>query len=339
MFDTREAVAEQAQSLGAEFLRVEMEESGEGGGGYAKEMSPEFIEAEVRQTETQKRSRTAVTRSEGGAMRSVRSWKHPVCAQMALFRQQAKDVDIIISTALIPGKKAPLLITKDMVASMKPGSVTVDLAAEQGGNIETTQKNEVITTANGVTCVGYCDLPSRLPTQASTLYSNNISKFLLSMGPFTGAPPPSLARCSSTLHVGKDVRVLSSARASVRCERAMAHGERAERTAGEKGAFFIDDKDDAVRQSTVLLGGELKWPPPPLPAPPPPPPRPEPEAPPDPAEVAYKATTTTVLGLTALVAAVMGLGFVSPSTHPILPRNPCSDTPAIHHTGVHTLAR
>ena len=108
---------------------------------------------------------------------------------MALFKKQAQEVDIIISTALIPGKKAPLLITKDMVDVMKPGSVTVDLAAEMGGNVETTQKNKVIKTANGVTCVGYCDLPSRLPTQASTLYSNNISKFLLSMGPFTGAPP------------------------------------------------------------------------------------------------------------------------------------------------------
>ena len=107
--------------------------------------------------------------------------------QMELFKKQAKDVDIIISTALIPGKKAPLLITKDMVDVMKPGSVTVDLAAEAGGNIETTQKDKVITTSNGVTCIGYTDLPSRLATQSSTLYSNNISKFLLSMGPFTGA--------------------------------------------------------------------------------------------------------------------------------------------------------
>lgn len=106
---------------------------------------------------------------------------------MALFRQQAKDVDIIISTALIPGKKAPLLITREMVHSMRPGSVTVDLAAEMGGNVETTSPGEVITTENGVTCIGFTDMPSRLATQASTLYSNNISKFLLSMGPFTGA--------------------------------------------------------------------------------------------------------------------------------------------------------
>ena len=112
---------------------------------------------------------------------------------MALFKKQAADVDIIISTALIPGKKAPLLITQEMIDVMKPGSVTVDLAAETGGNIQTTVKNKVITTPNGVTCIGYTDLPSRLATQASTLYSNNISKFLLSMGPFTGARAPPAA--------------------------------------------------------------------------------------------------------------------------------------------------
>ena len=112
---------------------------------------------------------------------------------MALFKKQAQDVDIIISTALIPGKKAPLLITKEMVSLMKPGSVTVDLAAEMGGNVETTEPGKVIKTENGVTCVGYTDLPSRLATQSSTLYSNNISKFLLSMGPFTGAPRLALA--------------------------------------------------------------------------------------------------------------------------------------------------
>jgi hypothetical protein len=104
---------------------------------------------------------------------------------MALFAAQAKDVDIIISTALIPGKKAPLLVTRDMVESMRPGSVTVDLAAEQGGNIETTTPGQVVKHGD-VTCIGYTDLPSRLATQASTLYSNNISKFLLSAGPFTG---------------------------------------------------------------------------------------------------------------------------------------------------------
>ena len=145
-FDTREAVKEQVQSFGAEFLEVNVKESGEGTGGYAKEMSKEFIEAE-----------------------------------MALFTKQAKEVDIIISTALIPGKPAPKLISKEMVESMKDGSVVVDLAAEAGGNIATTVPGE-LTVHKGVTHIGYTDLPSRLPTQSSTLYGNNISKFLLSIG-------------------------------------------------------------------------------------------------------------------------------------------------------------
>jgi len=143
-FDTRPAVKEQIESLGGEFLTVEIEESGDGGGGYAKEMSPEFIAAE-----------------------------------MALFAKQCKEIDILISTALIPGKKAPVLFSKEMIESMKPGSVVVDLAAEMGGNIETTVPGELSKHA-GVTHVGYTDLPSRLPTQASTLYANNISKLLLS---------------------------------------------------------------------------------------------------------------------------------------------------------------
>jgi len=102
-FDTRAAVKEQVESMGAEFLTINLEESGEGGGGYAKEMSPAFIQAE-----------------------------HD------LFAKQAKEVDVIISTALIPGKKAPLLVLKEHIESMKPGSVVVDLAAESGGNIEVT---------------------------------------------------------------------------------------------------------------------------------------------------------------------------------------------------------
>ncbi|KAI0797960.1 PNTB-domain-containing protein [Abortiporus biennis] len=145
-FDTRSAAREQVQSLGAEFLEVSVKESGDGAGGYAKVMSKEFIEAE-----------------------------------MALFMEQAKDVDIIITTALIPGKPAPKLITKEMVAAMKQGSVIVDLAAETGGNCELTKPGELNIT-NGVTVIGYTDLPSRLPTQSSTLYSNNITKFLLSIG-------------------------------------------------------------------------------------------------------------------------------------------------------------
>ena len=146
-FDTRAAVREQVQSLGAEFIEVTgVKESGEGTGGYAKVMSTEFIEAE-----------------------------------MALFAKQCKEIDILISTALIPGKPAPKLISQEMVESMKDGSVVVDLAAEAGGNIATTKAGELYK-HKGITHIGYTDLPSRLPTQASTLYGNNISKLLLSMG-------------------------------------------------------------------------------------------------------------------------------------------------------------
>ncbi|CAI2357199.1 unnamed protein product [Caenorhabditis sp. 36 PRJEB53466] len=145
-FDTRASVKEHVESLGAQFLTVNVKEDGEGGGGYAKEMSKEFIEAE-----------------------------------MKLFADQCKDVDIIITTALIPGRKAPVLITEEMIKTMKPGSVVVDLAAESGGNIETTRPGEVYT-KHGVTHIGFTDLPSRLPTQSSELYSNNISKFLLHLG-------------------------------------------------------------------------------------------------------------------------------------------------------------
>ncbi|MBN3301094.1 NNTM protein, partial [Amia calva] len=146
-FDTRAAALEQFKSLGAEPLEVHVKESGEGQGGYAKEMSKEFIEAE-----------------------------------MKLFAKQCLDVDIVITTALIPGRRAPILITKDMVETMKDGSVVVDLAAEAGGNIETTLPGELIV-HKGVTHIGYTDLPSRLATQASTLYSNNIIKLLRAISP------------------------------------------------------------------------------------------------------------------------------------------------------------
>uniref|UniRef100_A0A8C4HSG8 NAD(P) transhydrogenase, mitochondrial n=1 Tax=Dicentrarchus labrax TaxID=13489 RepID=A0A8C4HSG8_DICLA len=146
-FDTRAAALEQFKSLGAEPLEVNLKESGEGQGGYAKEMSKEFIEEE-----------------------------------MKLFAKQCQEVDIVISTALIPGRRAPILITKSMVESMKDGSVVVDLAAEAGGNIETTVPGE-LSVHNGVTHIGYTDLPSRLPTQSSTLYSNNITKLMRAISP------------------------------------------------------------------------------------------------------------------------------------------------------------
>jgi NAD(P) transhydrogenase subunit alpha len=136
--DTRAEVADQVVSLGGEFVKVDYEEEGSGGGGYAKVMSEGFQ-----------------------------------AAQRAMYAQQAKEVDIIITTALIPGKPAPKLITADMVKSMKPGSVIVDMAAEQGGNCELTEPGQAVV-KHGVTIVGYTDLASRLAKQSSTLYATNL---------------------------------------------------------------------------------------------------------------------------------------------------------------------
>uniref|UniRef100_A0A6V2B5X5 NAD(P) transhydrogenase, mitochondrial n=5 Tax=Ditylum brightwellii TaxID=49249 RepID=A0A6V2B5X5_9STRA len=149
-FDVRPVTKEQVEAMGGQFLEVDYQEDGSGAGGYAKEMSKEW---------------------------------HAAAA--AMLSKQCEEVDIVITTALIPGRPAPKMITKDMIAKMKSGSVTVDLAAENGGNIETTVKDQKFITDNGVICLGYTDLPSRLPTTSSTLYSNNISKFLLSTGPMT----------------------------------------------------------------------------------------------------------------------------------------------------------
>ncbi len=146
-FDTRPEVKEQIESMDAEFLMLEFEEDGSGEGGYAKTMSKEFIEAE-----------------------------------MALFAKQAMEVDIIITTALIPGRPAPKLITKGMVETMKPGSVIVDLAAEQGGNCALTEKDKVVV-KHGVTLIGYTDLPSRLAAQSSQLYATNLKHLLTELTP------------------------------------------------------------------------------------------------------------------------------------------------------------
>ncbi|MDB5800381.1 MAG: transhydrogenase, alpha subunit [Rhodocyclales bacterium] len=136
--DTRAEVADQVKSLGGEFVKVEYEEEGSGGGGYAKVMSEGFQQA-----------------------------------QREMYAQQAREVDIIITTALIPGKPAPKLITAEMVASMKPGSVIVDMAAEQGGNCELTEPGKSVL-KHGVTIIGYTDLVSRLSRQSSTLYATNL---------------------------------------------------------------------------------------------------------------------------------------------------------------------
>ena len=136
--DTRAEVADQVKSLGGEFVKVDYEEEGSGGGGYAKVMSEGFQKA-----------------------------------QREMYATQAKDVDIIITTALIPGKPAPKLITADMVRSMRAGSVIVDMAGEQGGNCELTVPGEAVV-RHGVTIIGYTDLPSRLAKQSSTLYATNL---------------------------------------------------------------------------------------------------------------------------------------------------------------------
>lgn len=195
-FDTRLVVKEQIESLGGEFLELEFAEDGSGEGGYAKTMSKEFIEAE-----------------------------------MALFAEQAEEVDIIITTALIPGKPAPKLITEPMVRSMRQGSVIVDLAAEQGGNCEVTKPNEVYK-YEGVTIIGLTDLPSRMASQSSQLYGTNLWHLLKDMGGndnytvnledevIRGAlvtyqgdvtfPPPKIAQPSPTTTVKPEAKIVTS---------------------------------------------------------------------------------------------------------------------------------
>ncbi len=150
-FDVRPEVAEQIESMGAEFVYLDFEESAQDGaatGGYAAPSSPEFREAQLKK-----------------------------------FREMAPDMDIVITTALIPNRDAPVLWTKDMVEAMKPGSVIVDLAAERGGNCELTKPDEKFVTENGVTIIGYTDFPSRMATQSSLLYSNNVRHMLSDLTP------------------------------------------------------------------------------------------------------------------------------------------------------------
>ncbi len=149
-FDVRPEVAEQIESMGAEFVFLEFEDDQDGAetGGYAKPSSPEFA-----------------------------------AKQLEKFREMAPDMDVVITTALIPGRPAPKLWTKDMVEMMKPGSVVVDLAAERGGNCDLTKADEKIVTKNGVTIVGYTDFPSRMAAQSSTLYANNIRHMISDLTP------------------------------------------------------------------------------------------------------------------------------------------------------------
>lgn len=150
-FDVRPEVAEQIESMGAEFVFLDFEEQAQDGaatGGYAAPSSPEFREK-----------------------------------QLEKFRELAPQMDIVITTALIPGRDAPKLWTKDMVAAMKPGSVIVDLAAEKGGNCDLTIPDERHVTENGITIIGYTDFPSRMGAQASELYGNNIRHFMTDLTP------------------------------------------------------------------------------------------------------------------------------------------------------------
>ncbi len=156
-FDVRPEVAEQVESMGAEFVFLDFKEEQQDGaatGGYAAVSSPEFA-----------------------------------AAQLAKFREIAPDMDIVITTALIPGRDAPELWTKDMVDSMKPGSVIIDLAAERGGNCKLTVKDEKIVTENGVTIIGYTDFPSRMAAQSSTLYATNIRHMMTDLTPEKDGQP------------------------------------------------------------------------------------------------------------------------------------------------------
>ncbi|MGH9948582.1 MAG: Re/Si-specific NAD(P)(+) transhydrogenase subunit alpha [Pyrinomonadaceae bacterium] len=211
-FDPRSATKDQVASMGAEFLELNVEEEGEGKGGYAKEMSDSFLKAE-----------------------------------MALFAQQAMQVDIIVTTALIPGKPAPKLITKGMVESMKPGSVIVDLAAEQGGNCALTEPGKVAH-HKGVTIIGYTDLPSRMASMSSQLYGATVTALL-----------EELIRCADT---------------PVRTDAASASGRFPDDRAADADKsvraplLHVDLEDEVVRGAIVLHEGKMMWPPPQPPAPP-----------------------------------------------------------------------
>lgn len=149
-FDVRPVTKEQVESMGATFLEVDIQEDGSGSGGYAKEMSDDYKKA-----------------------------------QAALMMEQAKEVDVIITTALIPGRKAPVLVNEEMLSVMRPGSVCVDLAAANGGNVAASKPDRIVTTENGVKVIGYTNLPARLASTASNLFANNVAKFILSIGPQT----------------------------------------------------------------------------------------------------------------------------------------------------------
>jgi NAD(P) transhydrogenase subunit alpha len=225
--DIRADVAEQVESMGAEFVAVEAEAQ-KSTDGYAKEASEDYAAAAAR-----------------------------------MYAEQVKDCDIVVTTALIPGRPAPRLLTEEMVASMKPGSVIVDMAAGSGGNVAGSVAGELTVTSNGVKIIGYTDLAGRMPTQASRLYAQNIVNFLKLVTP-------------------------------------------------EKDGVLVLDQDDVVvRGMTVVLEGEVTWPPPPVAVSA----APAASAPVPAAEPVVKKKrdprlTWTVLGVCGL--ALLGLFWVSP---------------------------
>lgn len=244
-FDPRSATKEQVASMGAEFLELDVKEEGEGKGGYAKEMSDAFLKAE-----------------------------------MALFAQQAMQVDIIITTALIPGKPAPKLITQGMVESMKPGSVIVDLAAEQGGNCVLTEPGRVVE-HKGVSIIGYTDLPSRMGSMSSQLYGATVTAL---------------------------IEELSKTPRST-------DGETA---AGP--TLNIDLEDEVIRGAIILHNGKMMWPPPVKEQPLPPEPGVAQKTLPEPAKVASASGHADSEGginpliLIAVGLVLLGLGFVAPES-------------------------
>jgi H+-translocating NAD(P) transhydrogenase subunit alpha len=214
-FDPRSATKDQVASMGAEFLELDVKEEGEGKGGYAKQMSDDFLKAE-----------------------------------MALFAQQAMQVDIIVTTALVPGKPAPKLITQGMVESMKPGSVIVDLAAEQGGNCVLTDPGRVVH-HKGVTIIGYTDLPSRMASMSSQLYGACVTALLEELIAKTDA----VGTQAETQPVGSVPADTEST-----AEIPTAPGVR----------LYVDLEDEVIRGAIVLHEGKLLWPAPVKEQPPPP---------------------------------------------------------------------
>jgi len=231
-FDVRPEVAEQIESMGAEFLFLDFEDSQDGAesGGYAAPSSPEFREK-----------------------------------QLACFREQAPDVDIVITTALIPGKPAPKLWLEDMVEAMKPGSVIIDLAAEKGGNCDLTVPDERIVTDNGVIVVGYTDFPSRMATQSSLLYATNIRHMLTDLTPEKDGVvnhnmEDDVIRGSTVTHDGEitfpppppKVKAIGAAKPKPK-EKEPTHEEK---KAAEHAAFVAQTKRQV---GMLVVGGALMW--------------------------------------------------------------------------------